>query len=60
MEDFYFFKGSKRNYRWFKDEDGNEYLCLGDCLADPEHVSKKDLQTCCINDTEISVNVRQS
>jgi len=59
-EEFYFFKGSKRNYKWFKDEEGNEYLCSGDCLVDPDHITKRDLANCCIDDTEISVNVRQS
>ena len=59
-EEFYFFKGSKINYKWFKDEDGNEYLCVGNCIADPKKMTKKDLKTCCFSDGEISVNVRQS
>jgi len=59
-EEFYFFKGSKINYKWFKDEQGNEYLCIGNCIADPEGITRKDLKTCCFSDTEISVNVRQS
>ena len=58
MEEVKLFKGSKRNYKWVKDEDGNEYLCIERCLKDPKHVTKRELETCCVSDSNIGANPR--
>ena len=51
------FEGSKRNYKWVKDKDGNEYLCPIDALKDPSSVSAEELKHC-VCDTDVSVNPR--
>ena len=51
------FEGSKRNYKWVRDKEGNEYLCPIDALKDPDNVSKDELKHC-VSDTDASVNPR--